>query len=202
MQKVLTDLTTWSEAQTNGLQSIVVLALGSPFLYHFHTGALHCTRWKVWATLNKKICSWPRTSFLVSAPEIPFWNVKQSLKASLKIILLKNLHVYITKDLKNPVLFSVENVSPQPLSSFSSIGPLKNQDLGSWLAAPGQGYTLKGDVGCISNPPVCHKPCTLAQGFLNLEAETHFPSLHKGAQQYLQLMHWDFLLYSRRYLLN
>lgn len=41
-----------------------------------------------------------------------------------------------------------------------------------------------------------------AWGFLHLEAGTRFPSLHKEAQQYLQLMHWAFLLYSGRYLLN
>lgn len=51
----------------------------------------------------------------------------QSLKS---IALFKNPHVYATKDLENPVLSSLENVSPQALSLHSSTGPFMNQDMG------------------------------------------------------------------------
>lgn len=43
---------------------------------------------------------------------------------------IQESHVCATNDLKNPVLFSLDDVSPQDLSLYSSTGLLMNRDMG------------------------------------------------------------------------
>ena len=143
MQKMATDLTTRSETQINCLQSIV-LASGLPALT-FMLELIVVLDVNFELSWFKKIHSWPPTSFHISTL---LWNIKGSLKASLKIVaLFKNPYVYATEDVGNPVLISLENMSLEDLSLYRSTGPFVNQNMGSWLSSPGQGHQLKGGRG-------------------------------------------------------
>lgn len=174
MQRVPTDWTTRSEAQTGCLQATVVASGFPPSI----AGAHCCAECKVWAALIKKdmFDLVPPTMYQLF---FGLWRGPQSLKTT---ALFKNPHVYATKDLENPVLFSLENVSRRPYPYTVLLGPwwVKTWAQGrpSWTRAPAE-----SEEGAKPQTPLFPKLYILAQGFLHLEAGTHCPNLHKVTQQ-------------------
>ena len=142
--------TTWTEVQTNYLQSIV-FSLSIPSFQHFHTGAQGCDGLAILITMT---CLWPPTLFLLSAPEAPLRNVEGSSKDSLKSTAASQESPPLKKPLENPVFSSGEKVGPQARSSFSSIGPSVNQDKGP--AEKGLGLQSH-PLPCSSSYGPCHR---------------------------------------------
>lgn len=153
------------------MSSIYYFSLRIPSLHHFH-GA-QC---KVWAALLRRyiIEFLLRSSYQPQRLLLGKW--RGSSKASLKTTaLFRNLHVYTMKDSGTQFCSHWRMLVLRLYPHSVLLSP-------EWIRVWAQGW-LSLDSWTASSPPLFHKPCILAQGFLHLEVEAYLLNFHKGTQQ-------------------